>query len=152
MQSYLRLCLQNWDIYNSLEFRLFVDLENHIGNYLQLPSLKTSFCFDCLNILFGEFCSNLEVFMFICSSEKMQEENSIQSLVSGFKNWWSSSKNQPSSHKNVISFLIPKFKKKLEYHKEISFTLDQKVSTCAFNNELNMLFLGYKNGTIGNSI
>ena len=145
METYVNICIKCQEIFNSLEFRLFLDIEPNLNNFVNPAYLIKDICLDDNYPISCSYWPSVQL-LFILTSSKVKEDNKgLTKIISGVKGWFGNKKNTIINTLYVLKETIPK-SLNFEVQSKIEFS---EVTTVLMSSEsMKLVSVGFDTGRI----
>ena len=145
MENYVNICIKNMEILNSLEFRLFIDLEKHVHVYSNPPTIMFETKMDEFQPIGVRFVAATRVVLVLTSSIQHISGLSVKRLLNGISSFWANTKKVTGR----LFLLKEKVSKSLNFEPKASFDFLDDTPTVMEVSETNLnIYVGFASGIV----
>lgn len=140
MEQYLQICLRRTQIFNSLEMRLFLDLEQNLNIFLQPLLIVGDFELDDHYPIKCDFWELKKIFFVLTSSSTPEKSSQIKSFISNIF-------YRPQSQ-GTLYILKEKLAHVHEYEIKLHQDLQMQPTCMETNEKMEFLAIGFADGSV----
>ena len=146
METYVNICVKSYEILNSLEFRLFLELEMNLQIYMNPPNLLYYDKLNDFNPISVKFIPSTRIVFILTSDYDPTGKFSLKKIFGGISNFWGSSKQLTGN----LYLLKEKINKSLQFETKACFDFQEDTPTVMEIVESSMnIYIGFSSGVIG---
>lgn len=144
LENYINICIKHQEILNSLEFRLFIDIEPHMANFIHPAYIIKDIGLDNNFPLKCEYWDSENLLFVITASKIPKESGKLGKVFKSMTNWFS----KDVSNKGHLYLLQERINSTLNYEPIDKLDFDDIPVTMTSSELMKQVSVGFQSGKV----
>lgn len=145
METYVNICLKCVEILNSLEFRLFLDVEQKLSNYLNPAYLIRDIVLDGNYPIALTFWPSTQLLFVLTSSKAGSDGKGWSKLIGGVKGWFGGKQERVFDSLYILKETIPK---SFNFEVKAKLDFDEPATVLTSSETMKLISVGFATGRV----